>query len=335
MNGEIMMQQSELSLMHIEITDRCPLNCPQCYTHINDGNDMPYDLMEKYIVEAHHYGLKVIALSGGEPLLYPDLIKVIKKIKALGMACVMATSGYHMDKAMISKLKASGIDEVFLSLNGSCAEVHHQSRDKFEETLDALIALSTSTLKYGINWVARKDNIKDFPNMIKLAKTYGVEHIAILAHKPERNHAFDAYPDILDLIELSKIAKEERDVLMTFEACFTRLNFARGQQSLCGAGKKMVAIDVNGRFNPCRHLNFSEEFDSLASYYEHSNPLNDVINDKSYHGKACEKCEVNHSCHVCKAIVYKTTEGFTECAYKNLYQVLNGILFKQHKETPL
>ena len=325
------MQKSELKLMHIEITDRCPLNCPQCYTHINDGNDMPYALIEKHILDAQDHGVKIIALSGGEPLVYPDLIKVIKKIKTLGMACVMSTSGYHIDHVMISKLEETGIDQVYLSLNGSCAEIHHKSRDKFQETLDALALLSTSSLPYAINWVARKDNIKDFPKMIHLVRAYGVKHIAILSHKPERNHAFGEYPEILDLIELSKIAKRENELFISFESCFTRFNFVRGRQSICGAGKTTVAIDVKGRFNPCRHLDFSEEYDALASYYENSKQLNALIKGETFKGRACEDCSVNPTCQVCKAIVYKTSDAFKECTYKNMYQTINAMKFKGHK----
>ena len=82
---------NSIRLMHIQLTDRCPLSCKQCYCSQDKGLDLPFAVFEERVRQAAETGVKAIALSGGEPLIYPELLKAIKTIKQQGMLVFIST----------------------------------------------------------------------------------------------------------------------------------------------------------------------------------------------------------------------------------------------------
>lgn len=62
--------------MQLEITRECPFNCPQCYKIEIENRNMDFSVLQKYIKEGLSKGVKLFVLNGGEPLLYPEFVKV-------------------------------------------------------------------------------------------------------------------------------------------------------------------------------------------------------------------------------------------------------------------
>ena len=151
--------------IHIELTERCPLNCRQCYCSLDRGKDLPWEICYRYITEAAELGVRRILLTGGEPLLYHRLSDAIKLISSYEMESVFSTSGVGISLEKCMELKNSGIDKVYVSLNGSCEQIHNLSRDCFKEAVKAIKMLKNEGIWCGINWVARHDNVQDLENL--------------------------------------------------------------------------------------------------------------------------------------------------------------------------
>ena len=90
--------------LHIDVTTRCPLKCPQCYKAYGNEVDLPIEALKVLVDEARQIGVFQIAIGGGEPLLYKNLEEGIAYIAAQGMACTLTTSGYKMDLTVLEKL---------------------------------------------------------------------------------------------------------------------------------------------------------------------------------------------------------------------------------------
>ncbi|NLK52430.1 MAG: radical SAM protein, partial [Syntrophomonadaceae bacterium] len=110
-------------IMNIELTTRCPLRCPQCYCDLNQGKDITKEVALKYIKQAARLKIPFINLSGGETLVYPFLIELLAAIRAEGLNSAIAISGWGFDATKLEELKQAGIDEIYVSLNGSTSEV--------------------------------------------------------------------------------------------------------------------------------------------------------------------------------------------------------------------
>ena len=111
-------------------TNMCNLKCKHCYQ--NAGPTATQDelsLEEKLrlvdiLVDA---GVKVPVLSGGEPLVHPDLFPVLEKIASKGMHPAVATNATTITEDMARRLKESGLAYVEISLDS----VHPEKHDEF------------------------------------------------------------------------------------------------------------------------------------------------------------------------------------------------------------
>lgn len=119
-------------------TRRCNLHCMHCYA---DSFDRPYagelSTEEAYamLADLAGYGVPVILLSGGEPLLRPDLFELAAESRRLGIRPTLSTNGTLLTPEVAERLKATGFGYVGISLDGIGA--HH---DKFRGQRGAFAA---------------------------------------------------------------------------------------------------------------------------------------------------------------------------------------------------
>lgn len=164
----------------MEVTRECPLNCPQCYKDRSGKKHMDSKLMYSFLQQFANISPLALMINGGEPLLYPYLEEMISFLNSNKISGYIYTSGYNIENISIDILKKINID---ISLNGSTERINKLSRDGFDISLNAMKYLQENNVKYGITWVARHDNVSDFPNMLDLAKIYGAANIQIIGNK--------------------------------------------------------------------------------------------------------------------------------------------------------
>ena len=91
----------------------------------------------------------------------------------------------------------------YISLNGSVKEINNLSREGYDISISAIEKLAKNKVRFGINWVARHDNVRDFPNMLALCRTYGVSAISITSNKLTGSQEIQSPLDSEDLVLLS------------------------------------------------------------------------------------------------------------------------------------
>jgi MoaA/NifB/PqqE/SkfB family radical SAM enzyme len=100
---------------------RCNLACQHCYS-ISADVDFPGELATSDIVrtieDLRAFGVPALILSGGEPLLHPDLCEIGTRAKALGLYVGLSTNGTLIDDARVAELARVGFDYVGISLDG-------------------------------------------------------------------------------------------------------------------------------------------------------------------------------------------------------------------------
>ncbi len=305
-------------IMNIELTTRCPLRCPQCYCELNQGQDIPKEIALKYLEQAAHLKIPFINLSGGETLVYPHLNKLLEYISEHGLNSAIAISGWGFDKTRLEELKKAGVDEIYVSLNGSTAEINALSRDGYEMAVNALHLLQADgQVDYYVNWVARNDNVQDFPCLVSLAQKYGAKGIVILASKPDASYVLQATLSKDNFLMLAHYLKNhnQKATPIQVEPCFSPLrayinnyyllNRNIGFNKGCGAGRNAMAVDVEGNLIPCRHLLYPENFASIEDYWWHSPVLNQLRQFEDYREEPCQSCNLNNNCISCRAIADK------------------------------
>ena len=100
---------------------RCNLTCKHCYS-ISADNDFPGELStdEVFAVmdDLKRFRVPVLILSGGEPLLRPDIFDIAQRAKEMGFYVGLSTNGTLIDEGNIERIAAVGFDYVGISLDG-------------------------------------------------------------------------------------------------------------------------------------------------------------------------------------------------------------------------
>lgn len=294
--------------LHVELTSYCPLRCPQCYKGQSTTKMLDYKFLLSVIQQANQMQVFQIALGGGEPLAYPKLHLVIEEITRCGMASSITTSGWGLDETMLDVLLRHGLKHIQISLNGSNEKVHSLSRDGYEHAIRALELLKKTEMSYGVNWVARRDNIDDFPNFIQAMKRYNVQNINILRYKPSANEIYkEIYLPHEKMLLLANIIKNTRGIRLKVDSAFAQLlchlNQNTGFMSGCGAGRRFLALDADGFYRPCSHINMKEKTDDLCHLWYHSKYLNMFRSIGDNIGAPCANCNYLLGCYGCRAVV--------------------------------
>ncbi|RZI43800.1 heme d1 biosynthesis radical SAM protein NirJ [Herbaspirillum sp. HC18] len=181
---------------------RCNLTCKHCYS-ISADHDFEGELNTEEVFtvmdDLRAFRVPVLILSGGEPLLRPDIFDVAKRAKKMGFYVGLSSNGTLIDASNIDKIAEVGFDYVGISLDG-IRETHDKFRRKegaFDASLAGVQLCRESGIKVGVRFTLTQDNAKDLPGLLKLVDDEGI-HKFYLSHlnyagRGNTNRAKDAF----------------------------------------------------------------------------------------------------------------------------------------------
>lgn len=126
-------------LAHIIPVRRCNLACKYCNEFDDFSQPVPTELMFRRVDKLAELGTSVITVSGGEPLLHPELDAVISRIRHHGMVAGMITNGYLITAERIRRLNQAGLEWLQISIdNVTPDEVSKKSLKVLDKKLELL-----------------------------------------------------------------------------------------------------------------------------------------------------------------------------------------------------
>ncbi|TCZ55999.1 heme d1 biosynthesis radical SAM protein NirJ [Roseicella aquatilis] len=180
---------------------RCNLNCRHCYS-ISADVDFPGELTTAQVFavmdDLRAFGVPALILSGGEPLLRPDIFEISARAKALGFYVGLSTNGTAIDAPMADRIAGIGYDYVGISLDG-LEPTHDRFRRQpgaFAASLAGVRHCRERGLKVGLRFTITRDNAAELPALLDLAEAEQV-HKFYLSHlnyagRGNRNRGDDA-----------------------------------------------------------------------------------------------------------------------------------------------
>jgi len=158
---------------------RCNLTCKHCYA-LSADHDYAGELStgEVFTVmdDLKAFKVPVLILSGGEPLLRPDLFQIAARAKAMRFYVGLSSNGTLIDEPMADRVAATGFDYVGISLDG-LRETHDKFRRQggaFERSLAAVRLLRARHVKVGLRFTMTALNADDLPALLRLMRD---EHV--------------------------------------------------------------------------------------------------------------------------------------------------------------
>src|SRR6516164_8973830 len=104
-------------LAHIIPIRRCNLACEYCNEYDDFSKPVPLATMKQRIDDLARLGTTIVTLSGGEPLLHPELDEIIAHMRRHPMIVGMITNGYLLTADRIKRLNRAGLDHLQISID--------------------------------------------------------------------------------------------------------------------------------------------------------------------------------------------------------------------------
>ena len=135
-------------MAHIVPMRRCNLACTYCNEFDDVSDPVPIEEMERRIDELGRLGVSVITISGGEPLLHPELDRVIARIRKTGAIAGMITNGYLLMPDRIERLNRAGLDHMQISIDNVMPD---EVSKKSLKVLDAKLRMLAQHADFHVN----------------------------------------------------------------------------------------------------------------------------------------------------------------------------------------
>jgi MoaA/NifB/PqqE/SkfB family radical SAM enzyme len=135
-------------LVHIVPIRRCNIDCGYCNEYDKVSPPVPYETMCERIDKLAELGTSVVAFSGGEPMLHPQLDDLIRRIRRHGMMAGLITNGYFLVEERIKRLNEAGLDYLQISIDNV---VPDEVSKKSLKVLDAKLKLLALHAEFQVN----------------------------------------------------------------------------------------------------------------------------------------------------------------------------------------
>jgi MoaA/NifB/PqqE/SkfB family radical SAM enzyme len=244
----------------IEVTKRCNARCDFCeFWHTEDRDEMT-DFRDV----VRRFEPLVVVLTGGEPLLRRDLIKLVREIRGMpGFRYItLLTNGGLLSEKKVSALVEAGVNQINVSLN------YPDERQDQERGIPGLFAKIERVVRetrgsgvLSLSTILMADTMRDAEALVRLAHGWGT-NIAFSGYHDLKSSSSPHFVSEADLPELRAVCdrlkrlKRELGNLLTSDYFFDTLPdfYLRRHLPGCNAGKNMIHVSPKGMVQPCSEL---------------------------------------------------------------------------------
>jgi 12,18-didecarboxysiroheme deacetylase len=164
------------------VTRRCNLHCVHCYAHAKDrdfSNELSTDEGKLLIDDLAHFGSPVLLLSGGEPLIRPDLPELAQYAVDQGMRAVISTNGTLISSQVAKNLKRIGLSYVGISLDGMEAinDRFRGLKGAFQDALNGIRNCQDAGIKVGLRFTINRYNVGEIPQIFDLLEEMQIPRV--------------------------------------------------------------------------------------------------------------------------------------------------------------
>ena len=317
-------------VMSWNVTRECNMKCSHCYINATEKglkNELTTQEGKMLMDQIRQVSSPLLILSGGEPLLRPDIYELISYGSSKGLKMGLGSNGSLIDDDTAGKLKAAGIATVSISLDSHIPAQHDEFRGvagSWEKAVNACKVLRKNNVLVQVNTTLTQQNYNQIDDIMSLAEEIGVEnfHLFFLVPTGRGTKLTDISPQKYeDMITntFAKVAKHKLNVRPSCAPQFMRIAKGMGLDMRqwvrgCMAGLNYCRIYPNGDVTPCPYLpiklgNIREK--SFKEIWFNSSIFKAMRDPNCLKGK-CGECEYRTLCGGCRARAYGLSSDFID-----------------------
>ncbi|MEM9215904.1 MAG: radical SAM protein [Cyanobacteria bacterium P01_F01_bin.150] len=168
--------------LQLHVSRRCNLQCLHCYSNSSphQTETLPLDLLQQTVREAVTEGFGHLAISGGEPLLYQPLPKLLKTAKDSGIITTITTNGILLTPQRVAQLQGT-VDLIAISLDGVPSSHNHMRNAPraFESMQANLETLREAQIPFGFIFTLTQYNLHELDWITTFALDQGARSLQI------------------------------------------------------------------------------------------------------------------------------------------------------------
>ncbi len=211
---------------------RCNLACKHCYAtsaDIDFDGELSTGEVFEVMDDLRDFGVPVLILSGGEPLLRPDIFEISRRAKNQGFYVGLSSNGTRITPDNIADIAAIGYDYVGISVDGM-RKTHDRFRRKagaFDEALRGIRLCLEHGIKVGLRFTLTRDNAAELPDLLQLMADEDIDKFYLshlnYAGRGNRNRDSDLH---------HRMTRSAMDLL--FETCWQDVQAGRRREFVTG-----------------------------------------------------------------------------------------------------
>jgi radical SAM protein with 4Fe4S-binding SPASM domain len=317
-------------VMSWNVTRECNMKCNHCYINATEKrlkNELTTQEGKMLMDQIRQVSSPLLILSGGEPLLRPDIYELINYGSSKGLKMGLGSNGSLIDVTTASKLKVAGIATVSISLDSHIPAQHDEFRgvaDSWEKAVNACKVLRKNNVLVQVNTTLTQQNYNQIDDIMSLAEEIGVEnfHLFFLVPTGRGTKLTDISPQKYeDMITntFAKVAKHKLNVRPSCAPQFMRIAKGMGLDMRqwvrgCMAGLNYCRIYPNGDVTPCPYLPIKLGNVREKSFKEiwFNSPIFKALRDPNCLKGKCGKCDYRTLCGGCRARAYGLSSDFID-----------------------
>ncbi|MBI4215883.1 MAG: radical SAM protein [Chloroflexi bacterium] len=254
------------------MTRQCNLHCPHCYL------DATSRLDEAELSSTEAVGVidqiaelspgAMVVFSGGEPLLRPDLPRLVNHASTRGLMSVLGTNGTLLDELAIRELLACGLAGTGISLDSATPDYHDAFRGAkgaWQKALAAMEACQRAGVPFQVQMSLTRGNLPQLEAMVELSSRLGAVafNLFFLVCTGRGERLSDITPQEYDqaLLALAQLQGWFPEIRLRARCApqFTRLLAERNTSEAalpmgCLAGSSYLRLTPEGEVTPCPYL---------------------------------------------------------------------------------
>jgi len=319
---------NDLYLLAINLTQRCNLSCDHCYLNATTRKEACSDELSSEEVctlldcIAERSNETMVVLTGGEPLMRPDLEIIARHGADQGLAIVIGTNGTLLTEKRVRSLKQAGVLGVGISLDSLQAAHHDSFRGQagcWDKTMAAIKNCQRLELSFQIHFTVTQQNHHELPAMIQFCRDQGARVLNVFflictgrgeslvdisQHTYEKVLAqlIDAQAENPELIIRPRCAPYIKRIAHQLNPQAT-VNLISGRDGDgCIAATHYCRVTPKGEVTPCPYIETtagSIRQQDFWQIWDHSSAFAELRHPK-LRGK-CGVCEYRELCGGCRA----------------------------------
>src|SRR6267143_4433436 len=238
------------------VTDRCNLDCAYCTEYDNSKPHPKLEDLKLWIRKIRDLGTMRIALVGGEPLLHPNVVEIVRYCRELGFATSLTTNGFRLTRQLVKELEEAGLQVMQISVDRMTPSA--VTKKSFKTILPKLDYFKDSKISLHITGVICQDTLPESKAVLETGLSRGIPTEVRLVHAdPLNRFRVERGPrEELERFIDSMIERKRRgEKIHTSEAILNyQRSLLRGERvEWAGmAGYKLFFVSAHGKFWLCR-----------------------------------------------------------------------------------